>query len=140
MIPKIRNIIIFVAIAAIFVFVYIYFIKPSGPIANLISSPATNTLPDVNGTLPTLNTSDDAVIAEDFLTLLLSVKSIKLTDNIFADPAFISLHDSSIVLIQDGTEGRPNPFADFGNNNVPPPVSTINRATTPPPATSTTKP
>lgn len=134
MIPKIRNIIIFIAIAVAFVLIYIYFIKSSVPEANLVSSPASTALPDINGTLPSINTTDDSLVAKDFLTLLLSVKSIKLADAIFADPAFISLHDSSIVLIQDGTEGRPNPFAQFGNDTGSAPSGDLSTTPTVPEA------
>ncbi len=134
MIPKIRNIIIFVIIAVAFVLIYIFFIKSSSPQASLVSSSASTSLPDINGSLPGTNTSDKtSLVAKDFLTLLLSVKNIKLVDTIFSDQAFNSLHDSSIILIQDGTEGRPNPFAQFGNDSIPasPNVSS-NTSTIPP--------
>ncbi len=119
--PKIRNIIIFVAIAAALILIYVFFIKPSSSDqTNLVSStPMSATAsPSVNGT---------PLVTEDFLNLLLSVKNIKLDDSIFADPAFSSLHDSSITLVPDATTGRPNPFAQFGNDVVP----TV-PATTPP--------
>ncbi|MFA5791788.1 MAG: hypothetical protein WC884_02000 [Candidatus Paceibacterota bacterium] len=111
---KIRNIIIFTIIAAAFILIYIFFIKQSPPQDNLISSSDT-LLPSVNGlgvdaTIP----SETSLVAKDFLTLLLNVKNIKLDNAIFSDPSFNSLRDSSIVLIPDGTEGRPNPFAQFG--------------------------
>ena len=113
--PKIRNIIIFVIIAAILVFVYIFFIKSPGEQANLVSSPSGTTLPNINGGVAGPNAQNgNSTATGDFLTLLLNVKNIKLNDSVFSDPAFNSLHDSSIVLIPDGTEGRPNPFAQFG--------------------------
>lgn len=121
MAPKIRNIIIFVVIAAILVLIYIFFIKPSPNQGNLVSSPSTTTLPNVNGTpAPASATNAAPLNTQDFLTLLLNVKNIKLDDAIFADPAFGSLHDSSIVLVPDATTGRPNPFAQFGNDVVVP--------------------
>ena len=121
MAPKIRNIIIFVVIAAILVLIYIFFIKPSPNQSNLVSSPSSTTLPNVNGTpAPTIATNAAPLGTQDFLTLLLNVKNIKLDDAIFADPAFSSLHDSSIVLVPDATTGRPNPFAQFGNDVVVP--------------------
>ena len=71
-------------------------------------SPASATnIPDAN-----------SLIAKDFLNLLLNVKNIKLDDSIFADNAFNSLRDSSIVLTPDGNEGRPNPFAPLGSENI----------------------
>ena len=91
--PKIKNIIIYVVIAAALVLAYIFFIKaPSSPTATLISSTSGSATPDTAG-------NGNPSIAQDFLTLLLSVKDIKLDDIIFSGNAFNSLHDSSIYLI-----------------------------------------
>lgn len=114
--PKIRNIIIFVAIGAVLILIYIFFIKSPGDQANLVSSSDTSS-PNASGVnvgAADTNTANGSLITEDFLTLLLNVNNIKLNDAIFSDPAFNSLHDSSIILTPDGTEGRPNPFAQFG--------------------------
>lgn len=111
---KIKNIIIFVTIAAIFVLIYIFFIK-SAPVEEslVVSTPA----PNMNGAPITMdNSNNTSLVAKDFLALLLNVKNIKLNDSIFSDGAFNSLHDSSIILEPDGTEGRVNPFAQFGND------------------------
>jgi len=110
--PKIKNIIIFVAIAAVVVLIYIYFIKPSGGTPALVSSAPTTAAENTNA--PSL--SDNSQVAGEFLSLLLNVRSIELDDSIFSDNAFISLHDSSITLTQDGTEGRVNPFAPLGSD------------------------
>src|ERR1019366_5287181 len=107
--PKIRNIIIFAAIAVVFILLYVFFIKPAPQQADLVSS----TLPSVgttSGSVPAPG-SGNSLNTQDFLTLLLNVNNIKLDDAIFSDPAFAGLHDSSIVLTPDGTQGRPNPFA-----------------------------
>lgn len=121
MTPKLRNIIIFVTIAAALILVYVFFIRSTGEQPNLTSTPSAQ-LPNVNE-VP-LNTDmkneETSLVARDFLALLLNVKNIKLNDAVFAEPAFESLHDSSITLVPDGTEGRPNPFAQFGNDGVPP--------------------
>ncbi len=53
-------------------------------------------------------------IGQEFLTQLLNIRSIKLREDIFSRPAFISLTDFTIELIQLGNEGRVNPFAPFG--------------------------
>ena len=110
--PKIKNIIIFIAIGTIFVLIYIFFIKPAPKdAATLISSSGTSVVSN------TVAGNTNEAIAQDFLSLLLNVKNIKLDDAIFSDVAFISLDDSnSITLIPDGTEGRINPFAKFGND------------------------
>ncbi len=125
--PKIKNIIIFVAVGTFLALIYIYFIKPSSNSSNLISATpvsAPNTLASLGG----------GSVANDFLALLLSVKSIKLDDTIFSDNAFINLHDSSITLTGDGTEGRSNPFAPLGVDNVavPVPIQNIPSITTTP--------
>lgn len=129
----IRNIIIFVVIAAALILIYLFFIKGSpAPEAGLVSSTGT----------PVLNTgtpSDASIVATgDFLTLLLNVKNIKLNTAILSDPSFNSLHDSSIVLTPDFTEGRPNPFAQFGNDIVV--ITTPTTPPTTPPATTPTIP
>jgi len=107
--PKIKNTIIFVSIAVVIILLYVFFIKKDGEVPALVSS---------SGEAATPSSSDEQnqsfVLAQDFLALLLSVKSISLNDSILRDPAFDSLVDSSILLIPDGTEGRPNPFAPFG--------------------------
>lgn len=121
MTPKFRNIIIFVTIAAALILVYVFFIKSTPEQPNLAST--TNTqLPNINEVpLNTdLKNEETSVVAKDFLALLLNVKNIKLNDAVFSEPAFESLHDSSIILVPDGTEGRPNPFAQFGNDGVVP--------------------
>lgn len=53
-------------------------------------------------------------IGQEFLTQLLNIRSIKLRDDIFSSPAFLSLVDFTIELNQPGNEGRQNPFAPFG--------------------------
>jgi hypothetical protein len=117
MTPKIKNIIIFITIAVVFVLVYIFFIKPSPEQPSLVSTTNTN-LPNIDGTTPGTNTPDSVFVTEDFLALLLGVQQIKIDDIIFSDPAFIGLRDSSITLTLDNTEGRPNPFAPLGRDTV----------------------
>ena len=103
---KVKNIAIFLSIGAVFVLIYIFFIKPSSEDpAALVSSSG------VSAVTSTGVANEDSLLAQEFLTLLLGVKDIRLDDSILRDPAFMSLRDSSITLIQDGTEGRPNPFA-----------------------------
>ena len=128
--PKVKNIIIFVSIGVILVLAYIFFIKGKPEEPSLITS-ENSVVPDGNtgGAGDLGNTS----VGADFLNLLLSIKSIKLNDSIFADPAFATLRDSSITLIQEGNEGRPNPFAPIGSDNntaapaqVPAPVPAPN--------------
>jgi len=118
MTPKIKNIIIFVTIAVVFILIYIFFIKPSPEQPSLVSTSSNTILPNIDGTTPTADTPNSMFVTQDFLSLLLSVQQIKIDDAIFSDPAYQSLHDSSITLIPDNTEGRPNPFAPFGHDAV----------------------
>lgn len=104
---KIKNIIIFIAIAVALVLVYVFFIKPSSEQDNLISVSNSPTTVDKTG----------SNLDKDFLPILLNIKDIKLDDSIFSDPAFIVLIDSNVVLVPEGNEGRPNPFASFGVEN-----------------------
>ena len=116
MTPKIRNIIIFISIAIVFVLIFIFVPKSTPDQGSLVSSPTT--LPGINDSVDGSPQSATSLVAKDFLTLLLSVKNIKLNDAIFSDVTFNSLRDSSITLTPDGNEGRPNPFAQFGNENI----------------------
>jgi hypothetical protein len=126
---NIKNIIIFVVVAVILVLIYIYFIRGTSEPDALVSTSS--------GVIVTNSTSTDAstedpTMARDFLTLLLSVKNIKLNDSIFSDPAFATLRDSSIVLTPDGTEGRPNPFAPVGSDSAGVPNSVTTPAVSAP--------
>lgn len=120
--PKIKNIIIFVIIAAIFVSVYVYFIKGSPDDAPTLVSSSENTVLPVSPSAGTSATGSNPLITQDFLNLLLNVKTIKLNDAIFSDDAFIGLRDSSIILTPDGNEGRVNPFAPLGRDTVVAPL------------------
>lgn len=129
--PKIKNIIIFVVIGAVLILIYIFFTRSSSDQAGLVSSTPTTRLPNVNGSLLETSTSNETpLVAENFLALLLNVKNIKLADAIFSDPSFINLQDTPIDLTPDGTEGRPNPFAQFGSDSVTTPIN--NTPTLPP--------
>lgn len=114
---KIKNLILFLIIVVILFLIYMFFIKKDANSTNLVSV-------SVNGNIVPTTDNETSL---DFLTLLLNVKSIKLDSSIFSDDSFIRLYDSSIILIPDGNEGRVNPFAPLGaedisvvNTNTPP--------------------
>jgi hypothetical protein len=133
---KIKNIIIFIVIALAIFLIYLFFVKPSPKQGSLVSSPLNNTLPNIDGSTTSNNISDtDPLITKDFLVILSNIKDIKLDDAIFSDPAFSSLRDSSIILTSDGNEGRPNPFAQFGNDLTPIPIDNSILLSTPPTST-----
>lgn len=128
----IKNIIILVVVAVALILAYVFFLKPAPEQPSLVTTTGTSAV-STNATGTTAPIS-----GSEFLAVLLNVKSIKLDDSIFSDPAFISLHDSSIELINDVTEGRPNPFAPIGSdiittpiNNVTPTTNTSTTITTP---------
>src|SRR3989344_2490379 len=108
---KTKNIIILAIIAAVLILVYVFFVRTSSDTAALIFSSSGSAVSDVME-------GGNSSINRDFLTLLLSVKNIKLDDTIFSDEAFSSLRDSSIILTPSGNEGRPNPFAPLGTDII----------------------
>ncbi len=122
--PSTKNIIIFLAIGGAFALVYIFFIRKPAEPAGITSANPSMPAP-LSGTLP-LGTpgaaanggaTTETAASRDFLTLLLSVRGIKLDDSILSDKAFMSLDGShSITLTPDGNEGRPNPFAPLGSD------------------------
>jgi len=110
MASKIKNIIIFLIIAAALILVYVFFLKKGPDEANLTSSS-----PETANLLPNADISSQGIpVDTEFLSILLSIKNIRLNDTIFSSLAFTSLRDSSITLDPDGTEGRKNPFAPIG--------------------------
>lgn len=135
----IKNIIILIVVAVALGAAYFYFLKPAPEQPTLTSAPAVPSSVDT-----TSGTS--SVSGSEFLTVLLNVKNIKLDDSIFSDPAFATLHDSSIELVNDGTEGRPNPFAPIGSDITAAPINAIIPApvvapqTITPPSSNTPKP
>lgn len=89
---------------------YLLFVKKPNAAPGLVSSSEVAT--ETGDTLK----EEDSVIAKELLGVLLNVKNIRLNDSIFNEEAFTSLQDSTILLVPDGTEGRPNPFAPIGND------------------------
>jgi len=112
--PKLKNILIFAAIAIVLILIAVFIMNSSS--SNQASLVTSNTsLPSTNASTTTDNSiSGASASTQIFLNTLLNVKNIKLNVDIFSDPAFTSLHDSSILLVPDATTGRINPFAQFG--------------------------
>lgn len=54
----------------------------------------------------------------EFVSMLLNLQSIKLSDDIFSEPAFSALINNTVRLNQPGNEGRPNPFAPIGTDSL----------------------
>ncbi len=116
---KIKNIILFTIATAFLILAYMFFFKKAPDQQNLVSTDNTGTVfkSDVVANQTSKTT-------EDLLSVLLSVRGIKLDDSIFSDEAFLRLKDSSIFLNPPTDEGRPNPFAPIGTDNPTPAVNT----------------
>ncbi len=94
--PLLKKILIAVGVLVVIFVVYrIFFAKE--PEAPLSSETATG-LPAEDG---------------DLLSLLLQLKSLKLSDELLADPTFVSLQDFTVELAPEPV-GRRNPFAAIG--------------------------
>ncbi|HEY4715430.1 MAG TPA: hypothetical protein VIH31_02910 [Candidatus Paceibacterota bacterium] len=107
--PKIKNIIIFAVIFILLVVVYVVFLRPK-PAPSLVGTAGT----PVTASAPT-----SSQVGQEFLSLLLNIRSIKLDDAIFSNPAFGVLQDYTIILVPEGNEGRINPFAPIGVDTSP---------------------
>lgn len=55
--------------------------------------------------------------AREILSLLNRMSTVKLDDSIFSDKSFISLNDTTVVLVSQPV-GRNNPFAPLGSDGV----------------------
>ncbi len=108
---KIKNAIIFLSIGIVLILVYVFLIRQPADQGNLVST-------GVDTLQPAPITPATPSLDQDFLPLLLSVKSMTLNDDIFKNKAFESLSDTSIDLNQDSPEGRSNPFASFGSDDL----------------------
>lgn len=112
-----KKVVIVVVALGIIIFVILSLGNKPKEKSNLVSSnpsgdPVIGVVGDISETTP-----DASLGTDEFLTKLLSIRNIELKGSIFEEPAFATLKDSSIILIQDGTEGRVNPFAPIGFEN-----------------------
>jgi hypothetical protein len=99
--PKLKKILIIVAIIAIaFVLYRVFFGRGEEP---ALSSETPSGLP--------------AEGSGDLLSLLLQLKSITLNEAVFADAAFQTLEDFTVKLIPEPI-GRKNPFAPIGSVQI----------------------
>lgn len=115
MLSKIKKIILFLILAIILFAIYFLFLKPKTQEPNLQTQTAEN-----NSTTENQNEKEnnkESILAKEFLNLLLNVKSIEVNQDFFANPIFRNLKDSEVLLSQDKSEGRPNPFAPIGQDN-----------------------
>jgi hypothetical protein len=129
----IKTILILIVLAGIGYGIYFYFSKQDTavPVSNTASAPiapvASTTSQNTN-TSSASTTTNSTMSEQDFLTILLSVRKINLNQEIFKEPAFGTLQNSTIELVPDGNEGRPNPFAPIGTDPIAP-ATVTNTAT-----------
>ena len=133
---KIKNL-LFVLAGLVLILVYVLFFKKDNTNdSNLTVN--TNTINTADIAKVEANPIDEQLSSE-ILATLSSIKSITLEDKIFNSKSFQSLVDGTVLLVKDGNEGRPNPFAPIGTDaslpitNVTPvdTVATPNTTTTP---------
>jgi len=120
-----KNGLMFVGIGVALVLVYIFVIKKDKPEENLVSSTGAPIISNVN--LNSVVDNDiNLELSQDTLEILSSINNIVLEDSIFSSIAFKSLRDGTILLIPDGNEGRVNPFAPIGSDDILPPNDDLN--------------
>lgn len=117
--PIIKKILIFVVILLLVLGgYYFFFLKNKTPVPETSLVSTTANAPISTAPTNTTPTASNTYMTEDLLALLLNVRNIKIDDALFGTPAFTSLNDSTIELIQEGNEGRVNPFAPIGVDPV----------------------
>lgn len=101
---KYKNIFLIIIIAALLYFLYTYFFDSQDGDKPLVSS--------------THNTSQSALVGKEFLATLLELRSLDLDSTIFEERFFVILRDFS-QEVEPQPAGRPNPFAEIGNDPAP---------------------
>jgi len=100
---KYKNILIAVGIVIVAFVLYSMFFKPSDNQGLVVANQAVAT--------------SNFAAGKDVVTLLVDLKSIQLSGEFFARPAFQSLQDFSLPVPQE-PKGRTNPFAPVGTDPV----------------------
>jgi len=111
---KYKNIVIGVAVIIVAFIAYAVFSGRSTPSDQGLTSQTPSGLPSEDG--------------EDLVSLLLQLKSINLSSDLFADTTFATLQDFSVELAPQPI-GRRDPFATIGAVSVPAELP-IGKATT----------
>jgi hypothetical protein len=112
MFNKATVIIIALVLIGLMVFGYISFTKKEAPASGSPLQSSSQT----GGVMAAQSLGPDGDVGDKFLALLLNMRTIKFNQEIFASPSFMVLKDFSTVLIPEGNEGRPNPFAPVGQD------------------------
>ncbi len=118
--------------------VYFFVIKGKDGGAPASESLATGGLVSTNTGRTTgaaVATTGTANPGDQVVALLRNLSTIQLSDAVFVNPSFSQLRDISIVLPPVTNQGRRNPFAPIGGENVAPaPTGTVPAASAAPAA------
>lgn len=118
-----KKIIIFGVIAIVVVLVVVMFAgktsAPTGGSSSGLQTAAGNPVSSIVNPRPQ-SAVDASQIGQEFINQLVNLQAIKLDDSVFSSLSFQSLEDFTIILVQPGNEGRPNPFAPFGADGIDP--------------------
>ena len=117
-----KNIFIFVLIIGVLGGGYYYFVGNKAP------APALTGVDTTGST----DASAEAGVQDEFLSTLLNIKTLQLDDAIFTSTAFRSLQDFTTELVDQGNEGRANPFAPIGTDALTAPADTAAPSDVPP--------
>ncbi|MBL4644611.1 MAG: hypothetical protein JKX80_01965 [Candidatus Pacebacteria bacterium] len=96
---KQNKVVLVIVILIIIAFVWFGFLSERKPTTSLLTSETR---------------SDDSAAEQEILRLLLDMRSIRLDDTIFKNPAFTSLRDFGRDIIPEPV-GRTNPFVQTDN-------------------------
>lgn len=119
-----KKILIFGVVAIILVIVVMMFVGKTAaptatPGANGLVSSSGNVVSSIVNPQPA-STVEASQIGQEFINQLVNLQAIKLDDSVFSSLSFQSLEDFTIILVQPGNEGRPNPFAPFDADDLQP--------------------
>lgn len=118
-----KKIMIFGFIAIVIVAVIFVFVgktkAPGSGAASGLSTAAGNPVSSIVNPRPD-SAVEASAVGQEFIAQLVSLQAIKLDDGVFSSLGFQALEDFTIILVQPGNEGRPNPFAPFGMDGVDP--------------------
>ncbi len=117
----IRNIIILAVVVILGIVGYKLFFakKAAAPAGGLKTTSGVGTGTSAAPNIATTGAGSPGSVSEDdFVSILLSVKSISVDDSIFKDRGFALLQDFNRPLPPDTNPGRVNPFAPIGSDGV----------------------
>jgi hypothetical protein len=114
-----KGILIFIIIVIVIGIGYVYFTRGAqaqGSTSGLTSTGGRAT--GVAGLAQTDQAGSGTDIGREFLTSLLNLKTLTLSDKLFTNSSFQTLEDFSIAIIPPNDPGRPNPFAPVSGSVV----------------------